>query len=183
MKPLTSILAPALLTASLALLPACEDKPAAPAPAPTPTPADSHSHDGHDHADGDHSHDHADHADHDHGHGHGEAVSLGDQTISGYNVAATRHGDIAAGKEAAIDLAITPPGNTSTSTIAAVRVWIGTEDARGSIKAKADAEGAASTIWHAHIETPTPLPDGARLWVEIEIQSGEKSTASFDLKV
>ena len=65
----------------------------------------------------------------------------------------------------------------------AVRFWIGTEDAKGSVKAKADIENPAEpNRWHTHAEIPNPLPAGCKLWVEIETDTGEKVVGSFDLK-
>jgi hypothetical protein len=64
-----------------------------------------------------------------------------------------------------------------------VRFWIGSQDAKGSIKAKADIEDPKQTNhWHTHAEIPEPMPAGAKLWVEIETEGGEKTAGNFDLK-
>src|ERR687889_589182 len=62
----------------------------------------------------------------------------------------------------------------------AVRFWVGTESAEGSVKAKADEESTDN--WHTHAEVPDPLPPGSKFWVEVEPSTGEKFTRSFDLK-
>jgi len=147
-------------------------------PAATPKGAhDDHDHD-HDHGapkDGmgsdDHDHD-ADQADDDH---HGPTVQLGEQTSNGFTIKASRDGEITAGGDAAIDVWVTG----AASKVAAVRFWIGTQDAKGSMKAKAELE---KDNWHTHADVPSPLPAGSRLWIEIETEKPEKFTVGFDLK-
>lgn len=170
------VLVPAVVV-SFGALAACEKKEAAP---PTPA-ADSTAtkHDDHDHAAGD-GHDHSGHDDHDHaGHGdHGPVTELGEKPIAAFKVKASRDGDITPGGDAPVDVWITPDA-PSGAKVAAVRFWIGTQDAKGSIKAKAEIE---SDNWHTHVEVPDPLPSGSMLWVEIEDASGAVSAGSFDLK-
>lgn len=118
------------------------------------------------------------------GGGHGGAViQLGSSTIGAFAVNATRdEGAIVAGKDAPIDVTVTPAAG-STVKANAVRFWIGTEDAKGSVKAKADIENPAEpNRWHTHAEIPNPIPAGSRLWVEIEDDKGAKSVGSFELK-
>lgn len=139
---------------------------------------DGHDHD-HDHADGhshDDGHDHS-HDDHDHGdgHDHGPSTALGDASAGPFTVKASRDGDLKSGGDASVNATIT----TTQGKAAAVRFWIGAEDARGSIKAKGEL---SDDHWHAHVEVPQTLPDGSKLWVEIENDAGEKHLASFDLK-
>jgi hypothetical protein len=128
---------------------------------------DTHAHDGHDHAPGD-GHDHGD------AHDHGPTVELGAQTIGGYTVKASRDGELTAGADAPIDVWITG----GTGRVAAVRFWIGTQDAKGSMKAKAELE---KDNWHTHAEVPSPLPAGSMLWVEIETEGAEPLVCSFAL--
>ena len=54
--------------------------------------------------------------------------------------------------------------------VAAVRMWVGPEDATGVMVAKAEIEGKYQ---HAHVEVPDPLPADAKLWIEIETPTGE----------
>lgn len=121
----------------------------------------------------------ADNHDHDHGHSHsdGPPVALGQSTAGAYTIRASRDaGPVTPGGEAAIDVWVTG------AKPAAVRFWIGTEDARGSIKARAEIETPSDPDrWHTHAEIPVPLPPDSRLWVEIESESGERVTASFPL--
>lgn len=166
---------------ALAALPmtGCDTKsePASKPPAPAPAPAAGGSHDGHDHAAGDgHDHDDADGHDHDHGdgHDHGPVTQLGEQSAGGFTIKASRDGGVTPGSDAPVDVRV-----TGQAKVAAVRLWIGTQDAKGSVKAKAELE---KDNWHTHVEIPKPLPEGTKLWVEIETDKGEKTVAGFDLK-
>jgi hypothetical protein len=129
---------------------------------------------------GDHAHDHA----HDHDHakeagmtedGHGATVELGEQKAGDFSVKASRDGDVKAGAELPVDIWV-----TGGAKVAAVRFWVGTEDATGSMKAKAELE---KDNWHTHGEVPSPMPEGSKLWIEIEAEGGAKTLVSFDLKM
>ncbi len=117
------------------------------------------------------------------GHG-GPVIDLGTATIGGFSAKVTRdQGDIVAGKDAPIDVTVTPASGT-TSKVTAVRFWIGIEDGSGSAKAKSEIENPAEpNRWHTHAEVPDPLPPGSKLWVEVEDDSGKRNVASFDLKM
>lgn len=184
----TLSIALALPALALVTLTACEKKaePSKPASATAPAkPADSHA--DHDHKDGDdHDHDKAKptaskpadaHEGHDHGdgHDHGATTQLGEQTAGSFIIKASRDGAITPGKDAAIDAWVTG----GTAKVAAVRFWIGTQDGKGSMKAKADLE---KDNWHTHAEIPSPLPAGSKLWVEVEDDKGTKTVVGFDLK-
>lgn len=138
--------------------------------------------------------DHDDHDGHDHGavttggqgstgaqHGghHGAPVALGTATIGPFEVRASRdEGALTPGGDAPIDVWLTG----DITQVAAVRFWIGVQDATGSVKARADIENPDQpNHWHTHVELPSPMPDEARVWVEIELKSGEKVTGSFPL--
>lgn len=159
-----------VLATSLVLIPACEEKKPTP-----PTPAGSGTK-----AADDHGHEHAPVSAAGHG---GAVIQLGTSTIGTFDVKATRdEGQIVAGKDAPIDVTVTPTAG-STAKAVAVRFWIGTEDAKGSVKAKADIENPAEpNRWHTHAELPNPIPAGSKLWVEIETDGGKKVVGSFDLK-
>lgn len=154
----------------------CEKKsePTKPATGEASSTKPAGSHDGHDHGDG---HEHGDGHDHDHddGHDHGATTQLGEQSAGGFTIKASRDGEIVAGKDAAIDTWVTG----GTDKVVAVRFWVGTQDAKGSVKAKAELE---KDNWHTHAEIPSPLPAGSRLWVEVVTDKGEKHVAGFDLK-
>jgi len=110
------------------------------------------------------------------GHG-GEVIALGTSKLGAFEVRASRDkGDIKPGGDAPIDVWI--DGGVGKG-VATVRFWIGTEDAKGSIKAKAEVEDGK---WHTHVEVPSPIPAVSKLWVEIEESAGTKNTASFDLR-
>lgn len=149
--------------------------------ATSPAPDGHQDDDGHDHGGDKHTD-----AKKDGGHaGHGGAVvELGETTVDGMKIKASRDkGEIKAGGDAPIDVWVMTADGTPT-TVAAVRFWIGTEDAKGSIKAKSEIEVPTEpNHWHTHAEVPDPLPPGAKLWVEVEVKPNEKKTASFDLKL
>ncbi len=111
---------------------------------------------------------------------HGPPMSLGSATVGGWNLVVTRdEGQLKAGGEAAIDCTITG----GTGKVSAVRFWIGTEDAKGAIKALAAIEDPAEpNRWHTHAEIPSPFGADSKLWVEVEESTGTKHVSGFDLK-
>lgn len=159
--------------AAVTSLTGCEEK----KPAATPTaPAKAD----------DHAHDHnarGDHAAPKPGHG-GAVIALGEQTIGTFTTKATRdEGQIVAGKDAPIDVTIIPAAGATTKAVA-VRFWIGTQDAKGSVKAKAEIEDPKDpNRWHVHAEIPNPMPASSKLWVEIEDEKGGTTVGSYDLKM
>jgi hypothetical protein len=103
-------------------------------------------------------------------------LPLGEATVGSLKLVATMDAPVKAsgGGEGAFDVVIT--GGKPK----AVRFWVGTEDAKGSVKAKAEEE--TTDNWHTHAEVPTPLPPNSKFWVEVEPPTGEKFVESFDLK-
>ena len=176
LSPTPFLLATCMVLALVPLI-GCEDKkPATTQPAAQKTPKS----DGHDH---DHAND-KDHKDGDHHDSHGGAfIELGEQTIGAFTVKVTRDdGPIVPGKDAPIDVTVTPPTGGATKVIA-VRFWVGTQDGKGSIKAKGDIEDHKEpSRYHTHAEIPNPIPADSKLWVEIEDDKGVKNTSSFDLR-
>ena len=63
--------------------------------------------------------------------------------------------------------------------VAAVREWVGPEDASGVMVVKTEIE---RDYWHGHVEMPNPIPADARLWIEIETPSGELLKGSTPVK-
>ena len=116
------------------------------------------------------------------GHG-GKIIPLGTSVIGSFDVMVTRDvGEIVAGKDAPIDVTVTPVSGSTISAVA-VRFWIGTENAMGSVKAKSEIENPEEpNRWHTHADVPNPIPAGSMLWVEIENENGERVLGSFDLK-
>jgi hypothetical protein len=113
------------------------------------------------------------------GHHSGKVIELGSSPIGAYSVRASRdEGEIKPGGDSPIDVWV-----DGTPKVKAVRFWIGTEDAKGSVKALAAIEFPDQpNHWHTHADVPKPLPPGSRIWVEIEDDAGKKSVGSFDLK-
>lgn len=131
---------------------------------------DDHAHDTHD------GHEHEEQPARD-GHS-GEVIELGSANIGDKSVRASRDkGPIIAGGDAPVDVWI---DDGTGKDVSAVRFWIGSEDAKGSIKAKAEIEDGK---WHTHAEIPDPIPAGSKLWIQIEMAGGAKLLGSFDLKM
>lgn len=111
------------------------------------------------------------------GEGHGDQAGheLGTVTIGGFAVRVVQHGEVVAGKALHIDVHIpnAPP------EVAAVRLWIGSEDGKGAMKTKATINKDEA---HNHVETPSPLPADARLCVELELAAGQKKVGSLPLR-
>lgn len=150
-----------ILLSGTTMLTGCDkktDSQAAPASTPVPASTGKDAH-GHDHGD-----------DHD----HGPTTQLGEVIVEGYVIKASRDGGITPGGDAPIDVWITG----GSAKVNAVRLWIGTQDAKGSMRAKAELE---EDHWHTHVEVPKPMPEASKLWVEIEREAGEKVFASFAL--
>ena len=147
----------------------CGDESTSPTGAP-PTPATAE--DSHAHADGS---THAPHTDApatapaEHG-----RIPIGETTQAGMKLVATQDAPVKPGGDGAFDVVIT--GGKPK----AVRFWVGTEDGKGSVKAKAEEETPDN--WHTHAEVPDPLPPGSKFWVEVEPQTGGPFKAAFDLK-
>ena len=110
------------------------------------------------------------------GHG-GPVIELGTTKIGAFEARASRDKvEFKPGGDPAIDVWI--DGGVGKG-VTAVRFWIGTQDAKGSMKAKADIEDGK---WHTHAEVPDPLPVGSMLWVEIEASNAPKQVGGFALK-
>jgi hypothetical protein len=120
-----------------------------------------------------HGHDAGSHEGHEH-HA-GEKHDLGTTKVGDFEVAASYSGTITPGKEVDVDLTL----KGERGKVAAIRAWIGTEDAKSSIKAKAAPEGEA---YHAEVEAPEPMPAGAALWIEIETNQAQKLVGNLALK-
>jgi ABC-type Zn2+ transport system substrate-binding protein/surface adhesin len=171
MKNMSELLGVSCCALALAAFAGCEKKDTA-APA---AKAGDHSHDGdhaHDH-DHDHDHDHADGGKMDKDHGHGATTEMGEQKAGPYTVKVSRDGDIKAGGDVPVDIWV--DGGAKGKS---VRFWFGTEDAKGSIKAKCEVEDGH---WHTHGEVPDPMPEGSKLWIEIEGEDGAKTVVGFDI--
>jgi hypothetical protein len=119
----------------------------------------------------------ADTHDHSKDAGHaGKAVEIGTTETAGMKIKVVQEGEVKAGAALGAEIEIT---GTKTPP-KAVRIWVGTEKAEGSIKAKAAKE--SDTVFHGHVETPNPLPEGSKLWVEVQADENKKVRLAFDLK-
>lgn len=119
----------------------------------------------------DHNHDHG------HGHDHGPATPVGSLTFGSQQIAVAAPGAAVAGKEWHVALVVTPAQPAPT----AIRAWVGSENGRGSAKAKANPEKDHPGHYEAAIEVPSPLPADARLWISLDLADGAATKASLAL--
>lgn len=106
--------------------------------------------------------------------GEGKAgKDLGTLPIGAYSVQVSQQSDYTAGGKT--KYFIKPTGGQGQPT--AIRAWVGSESAEGSLKAKA-AYDAADGDYDATVEIPATPPADAKLWVEVE-DAGKREKASF----
>lgn len=107
-----------------------------------------------------------------HKHGDGEKHKLGRQKIGDYTVSVIMIGEAEPGKEAEFDIKLID----AKSDPKVLRVWIGTEESKEKATAK-----KGKTTYDADVKVPSPMPKGAKVWVEIETDSGT-SKGSYALE-
>ncbi len=106
-----------------------------------------------------------DHAGHDHAkHNHGKAVALGEVKTGEQRLLVSGAGAIAPGKPWHVELVLKPDQPTPK----AIRLWVGLESGRGSVKTRAAAEKGAKGEYVADLEVPDPIPADSKLWLAIE---------------
>lgn len=151
--------------------------------------AEDHDHD-HDHAEGDDhtheagmAHDHHDdhHDDHGDDHSHGEVTELGQTNVGPFTVRVNRSGEFGPGADVVVDLWIETGPTTGAGGPAAVRAWIGTEDAAGTVRTRLSSPSPAdaTVAWHEHLEAPAELGDDPQLWIEIEMEDRTRHRGSI----
>ncbi|MBC8105222.1 MAG: hypothetical protein H7Z14_01420 [Anaerolineae bacterium] len=109
-----------------------------------------------------------------HKHGQGEKHKLGRKAIGDYTVSVNLIGEIEPGGHVDFDIKLID----AKSDPKALRVWIGTEDGSGAKKAEGKK---GQTTYTGEVDVPKPLPQGAKLWVELETDAGVKR-ASYELE-
>lgn len=95
--------------------------------------------------------------------------------IGTWKVAVTIPQPAQAGKALDVDLVLTPAAQVPK----AVRLWVGTANARGSVKVKAEPEAAGS--YCVGVEVPDPMPAETQVWIAIEAADGTTSKAGVAL--
>ncbi len=104
-----------------------------------------------------------------HKHEHADMVAVGNATLGSIVAKIEGAGAPVAGKEWQVTVDL-PAG---TAAPKAIRVWVGIESGRGSEKAKAQAEAEHPGGYEAHVNVPSPLPEGSQLWVSLEPAVGD----------
>ena len=106
--------------------------------------------------------------------GHGAEHALGDVALGEHKVQVVVLGDVEAGKEADFDVRFAA-GSKRPETL---RAWIGVESGQGSMKTRFANEG--DTVMHGHVQVPSPIPEGSKVWIEIEAAAGtSKASVAF----
>ena len=96
------------------------------------------------------------------GHVHTQRTDLGEVTIGAHVIHVFQVAKLVPGKEGDFDLDFAAGKSLPT----AVRAWLGIESAVGSRKVRFEKE--TGTRMHGHPEVPNPLPEGSKLWLDIE---------------
>lgn len=107
-----------------------------------------------------------------HAHDHAEGKLLGEITLGGTVFTVALENELKAGEE--VEFKLTPKGALPKGT---VRGWIGIESGKGSTKGKAHAEDGGLCV---HAEAPQPIPDDAKIWIELDVD-GVKTKAGVAL--
>lgn len=105
-----------------------------------------------------------------HKHGPDEKHKLGKKPIGDVTVSVIVIGEVEAGKPVQFDIKL----YDVKAEPKAIRVWIGTEDGKGSTKAEGKKE---TTTYKGKVDVPSSIPQGAMLWVELETAEGTKSNS------
>ena len=100
-----------------------------------------------------------------HEHEHGKKA--GEVTLNGAVFTVELLGELKAGKE--IEIKLTPKAGTALPK-GTLRGWIGVESGKGSAKGHAHKEDDGLCI---HCEAPDPIAADAKIWVELETDSGK----------
>lgn len=156
----------------------CDPKPPGKGPA--------HGEAGHHHVDGDdHGHDHDDH-DHDHDHEgedghkgeedhHGESLKLGNMMLGKVDMEINQHGKMKKeAKELSFEISLTAKSEVPV----AVRCWLGTEDAKGTRKEKAEYS-VSKKNYHIHVAVPEGGLTEKNLWLEVQLEGGKRERKSI----
>jgi hypothetical protein len=105
-------------------------------------------------------------------HDHGDERPIGPMTIGAYSFTLVQLGDVKPGGEAVFELDFAKDATVPSLA----RAWIGVEDGKGSRKVRFGKEGDHGL--HAHVDVPSPLAEGSRLWIEIETDGKTERSAS-----
>lgn len=117
-----------------------------------------------------HSHAHDDH-------GHGPTQKLGQIVIGDVSLDLDISGALTPGGEVHVEISSEP----ATATFTALRVWIGSQNGRGSEKALAAPAADHAGHWSAHVAVPKPLPEGSKMWVQAQPAKGDAVVSSVAL--
>jgi hypothetical protein len=119
-----------------------------------------------------------DHSGHSHGgHSHGPVVALGSVEIGPHTIKVASSGALVPGGAWHVELAMAP----AQAKPKAIRLWVGSENGRGSVKARAASEPGHPGAYNTHVLIPEPLTTNSRLWIALEASDGTTTRGSLDL--
>lgn len=107
-----------------------------------------------------------------HQHGKDEIHKLGRKKIGDYTVSVIMIGEAEAGAKVKFDIKLIDAKADPKS----LHVWIGAEDAKDDAKTKLTK---GEKTYAGEVTVPSPLPAGAKVWVEVETDAG-KSRGAFE---
>jgi hypothetical protein len=102
---------------------------------------------------------------------HGARAELGERAAFGRTFGVVQFGDVRAGDEAAFELEFA----SGKERITTARGWIGVASGKGSMKSLWELEG--ETHLHGHVEVPATIPDGAMLWIDLEVDGATETVS------
>jgi len=108
------------------------------------------------------------------GHRHGAMHDLGTQAAGTFTVAVTMFGEVEAGREVAVDVAL----SGSPARASAVQARLANDAGDGTVNTTLPRGEGSS--FHAHIAVPEGLPEDAALWISIRGE-GRTQEARFEL--
>lgn len=89
--------------------------------------------------------------------------TVGEVTVGGHTFRIVQEGPVIEGKEASFLF----ESSATDRPLPIARAWIGVQSGEGSRKASLSKVGGATL--HGRIEVPPRLPEGAQLWLEVEV--------------
>ena len=102
---------------------------------------------------------------------HGARAELGERAAFGRTFGVVQFGDVRAGAEAAFELEFA----SGRERITTARGWIGVASGKGSMKSLWELDG--ETHLHGHVEVPATIPDGAMLWIDLEVDGATETVS------
>lgn len=107
-------------------------------------------------------------------------VKLGSVKIEGVSLVVSRVGELSAGKDLAIEIAL--PANAAVPK--SIKVWVSNENETKALesKDKVEAKAGEKHVWSATVKVPAKIESKTQLWITVEPATGKAATRSLQLK-